>query len=426
MNYILCLHRWAGTQALYDQYTLADETIIRAICTSEAVASLPQKRCESYAVVPSMDDNEGVLNAAKKIVAEFGPPKLVVGLNEGDLINAANIRELYCLPGDNVTWAARFRDKVKMNNIAEGQDAFPILSAATVISTEQVHDFANKHGYPVVVKPKFGTASRGVRVIRNKNDFAGGRKHLATEPMMVQAYCDAPTLHIDGWWDGEQLVVATASRYLNNCMQFGPSKPLGSVELANGDEEDQILLKVGKLLAVFSPRREMVFHLELFDCEHELLFLEIAARVGGAEIPFVWRDVHRIDLVGIAWEIQVGKSTGIRDAARLAATNGHLHASERGGWVIGSAPSSGVVAAESVYWSMESNPKNRASGVYEGAGSRVRLRGGDHANLVRDAQICISELSVPDMSQSSCEVVKALSIADSYPVSAANCAKPEP
>lgn len=42
--------------------------------------------------------------------------------------------------------------------------------------------------------------------------------------------------------------------------------------------------------------RPMVFHLELFsdDSAGRTIFLEIGARVGGAEVPYLWREVHAV------------------------------------------------------------------------------------------------------------------------------------
>jgi hypothetical protein len=118
--------------------------------------------------------------------------------------------------------------------------------------------------------------------------------------MIVQLYCPAPILHVDGWWDGERIVGVAASRYFNSCADFGPDNPLGSVELEEGEDEQRIARRVGQLPMAFAPAREIVFHLELFDQGNELLFLDIGARVGGAEIPFLWREVRNIDLLGIA------------------------------------------------------------------------------------------------------------------------------
>jgi hypothetical protein len=59
-----------------------------------------------------------------------------------------------------------------------------------------------------------------------------------------------------------------------------------------------------------------VFHIEVFvgtrpDGSLRLTFLEAGARVGGAEIPFVWREVHGIDLMAAAADIQLGRTPAL-------------------------------------------------------------------------------------------------------------------
>ncbi|WP_321816604.1 MULTISPECIES: biotin carboxylase [unclassified Paraburkholderia] len=392
MTYVLCLHRWVGYQATYDQYELPANTRIRAICTPESVRSLPGKLLESYSTLPSLDDATAVMAEAEHLVALHGKPVLVVALNEGDLLNAASIRERWGIRGDDLAWTHRFRDKLAMLEVAARQSAIGVLTAVPADSRELAEQMAAEHGYPLVLKPRYGTASRGVRILRDAADL-----HAALldqiEPMMIQRFCGDPILHVDGWWDGTQIVVVTASRYANNCAGFGPESPLGSIELGEGRDEDRIRARVGELLAAFAPEREIVFHLELFDKGDALHFLEIGARVGGAEIPFLWREVRNIDLVGIAWEIQTGVSTRYRDHARRFSRSGRPVHPERGAWVIARRASDPCTDAETVYWSQPRDPGFAASGVYEGSGTRLRLRSFDCHALERDVKAIFEHLS---------------------------------
>ncbi|MFS2071970.1 acetyl-CoA carboxylase biotin carboxylase subunit family protein [Pseudomonas sp. CT11-2] len=391
MKYVLCLHRWVGSQALYDRYELPAGMQIRAICTPESCASLPSERLASSSVLVSLDDAEAVMAEAERLVEQHGVPALVVALNEGDLLNAASIRERWQVPGDLVAWTERFRDKLTMLEVAGRQSSIGVLPASPADSREAVERLAAEHGYPLVLKPRYGTASRGVKFLRGPRDLDQIRQ--ATEPMMVQACCAAPILHVDGWWDGQRIVVVTASRYVNSCADFGPDSPLGSIELEEGDDERRIAGRVEQLLAVFAPEREIVFHLELFDLDDKLLFLEIGARVGGAEIPFLWREVRDIDLLGIAWEIQTGASTRYRDLARSLSKEGRPLHRERGAWVIARRNSSPREGLGTLYWAQPQNLDRFASGVYEGAGTRLRLRSFDRPALVRDVGKIFEQLS---------------------------------
>ena len=231
-----------------------------------------------------------------------------------------------------------------------------------------------------------------MKILRDRGDIQD-LEDTQPEPMIVQVHCAAPMLHVDGWWDGRRIVVATVSRYINNCADFGSDNPLGSIELEESDNEQRIANSVAQLLETFAPHREIVFHLEMFDKGNRLLFLEIAARVGGAEIPFIWREVRGIDLVGIAWELQTGASTHYRDLARNLSRNGRPLRSERGAWVIVRRSSTLRDNLETLYWSQSQSLGPRASGVYEGARTRFRLRSFQYSALEQDVAMIFDQLS---------------------------------
>ncbi|GAA0564409.1 acetyl-CoA carboxylase biotin carboxylase subunit family protein [Halomonas salifodinae] len=391
MSYVLCFHRWAGAQAIYDNYPLPSGLMIRALCTPESVPSLPQERLASFSTIDSMDDPVAVHKEIERIIGQHGIPTLVVALNEGDLLSAASVREQYGLRGDHRTWAEQFRDKLMMADIASRQNSISVLPTVGVDSVESIELIANEFGYPLVIKPRYGTASRGVRILRCPEDIQG-KEMIYSEPMIAQVYCSSPIIHVDGWWDGQRIVVATASTYVNNCAEYGPYSPLGSIELPAGSDEDEIVNSASELLGVFSPKKEIVFHLELFDTGEELVFLEIGARVGGAEIPFIWRDIRGIDLLGIAWELQVFESTRYRDMARKNSYDGRPIYGERGAWLISHSKCTIDCEVLSLYWSRPENSLS-ASGIYEGAKTRLRLRNTQRLELEKDMCKLIGKLS---------------------------------
>ncbi|WP_342650191.1 biotin carboxylase [Pseudomonas sp. REB1044] len=392
MSYVLCLHRWVGRQALYERYGLEPGMQIRAICTAESAQSLPGDRLASISTLESLDDATAVMAEAQRLIELHGVPHRVVALNEGDLLNAAAIRERWGVPGDPCAWIERFRDKLTMLEVAARQAAIAILPAVSAEDPQAVQRLLAEHGYPLVLKPRCGTASRGVRILRQAQDLRLLQAPHA-EPMMVQAFCAAPILHVDGWWDGERIVVLTASRYVNSCADFGPDSALGSIELDADEHERAIAEQVAALLAVFAGQREIVFHLELFDDGQTLRFLEIGARVGGAEIPFLWREVRDIDLVGIAWELQTEACSRQRDHARTRSRDGRPLHGERGAWVIGRRESPLRTELGTLYWAQEALPAGVPSGVYEGARTRLRLRSFDRPALVRDVERIFEHLA---------------------------------
>ncbi|MBT2772732.1 hypothetical protein J7J47_10880 [Halomonas sp. ISL-60] len=392
MSYVLCFHRWVGAQALYDSYSLPDGLMIRVICTPESTASLPKERLASFSIVDTLDDQVTVQKEVEKTIKKYGIPILVVALNEGDLLTAASVREQFGLLGDHTAWIEKFRDKLKMVDIASRQCSIKVLSASAVDSVDSIKNIARVFGYPLVLKPRYGTASKGVRLVYSDDDIFFDEAEFS-EPMMAQVYCSAPILHVDGWWDGQRVIVATTSTYINSCADFGPDSPLGSIEISSASYEDRVINAVSDLMDVFSPQQEVVFHLELFDSGDDLVFLEIGARAGGAEIPFIWREIREIDLVGIAWELQTFSSTWFRDIAKQNSLNGRPISTERGAWIIANSANLIDESISSLYWSL---PQNflAASGVYEGAKTRLRFRDFKYLDLKENVHRVMNKISI--------------------------------
>jgi biotin carboxylase len=160
----------------------------------------------------------------------------------------------------------------------------------------------------VVVKPRRGSASQGVRVVGGP---AEAEALTVDRPSVAQVFLPDQTYHVDGVFDGERLAVWRASRYVNDCLSFTTGAPLGSVEL----DDPRLLAPLGafaeRALAALSGD-VYAFHLELFvddpgeGAEPVITFLEVGRRVGGAEIPFLWREVHGIDLLAVEWALESG------------------------------------------------------------------------------------------------------------------------
>jgi biotin carboxylase len=219
----------------------------------------------------------------------------------------AQLRQEWQCPGPLPHDLLVFRDKgVMCQAIRQANLAVPAFAEAH--NADAVRDFAAAHGWPVIVKPRIGSSSAGVVRLNGPVDLAGVR--FDAEPLLVQAYCADPIYHVDGVFDGVDLVTFRASRYLNNCLGFRNGSVLGSVEEDDPGLHRTIGEEAARFLAALSDA-PTVFHLEVFvgaDAQSRPMctFLEVGARTGGAEIPFVWREVHGYDLMEVATRIQLG------------------------------------------------------------------------------------------------------------------------
>lgn len=307
-GHILVIHRWRDRHALYERYIDHDADRVTYVTTELGMPSVP-RAAAAVQTVPSTDDFTTVISSVDRLAARYGRPDRVIALNEGDLDTAALVRECLGCDGQDTAELARFRDKRVMAKVIEAAGV-PAPASADAWDEAVIREFAGVHGWPVIVKPRKGTASRGVVRLDSEADLVR-LADLSVEPRLVQEFCGDAIYHIDGLWTGDRLGPWRASRYLNTCVDFTQGRALGSVEV----DDPGILSALGEFTAGVAgalSTEPWVFHLEAFvgtrpDGRHRLAFLEAGYRVGGAEIPFLWREVHGIDLMHAAVDIQLGR-----------------------------------------------------------------------------------------------------------------------
>jgi len=238
--------------------------------------------------------------------------------------------------------------------------------------------FAAQQSYPLILKPIIGAASRGVHAVLSRTALVQLLHSIDISDYQCEEYIAGTVLHVDGIASCGEIGYLVASRYINNCLAYNSGVPLGSVFI----DEDALTARIRS----FTQRvlttlglTEGAFHLELILSEtDELVFLELNARVGGAEITFLMRDLFGIDLVG-AW-VQLQLSGEYRIPAANTCT-------DVGGWLLVPEPADipcEVVACASLkdvipclYKEILPAPGHRfyGDGGYENISGRFRFHG---------------------------------------------------
>ena len=387
-QHIVMINRWQERYAEYGRYLDHKRYQVSYVTTAVGLASVPPV-AGATVLVDATDDLAAVRAAVRDLAVRYGAPAAVVALKEDDLLVGAELRqEWQCPGGPRPHDLLVFRDKGAMcQAIHEAGLAVPAFAEAH--DADAVRGFAADHGWPVIVKPRIGSSSAGVLRLEGPADLAA--VCFDAEPLLVQAYCADPIYQVDGVFDGSDVVTYRGSRYLNTCLGFRSGSVLGSVE-----EDDPVLHRaIGEAAARFLAALSdapTVFHLEIFvgaDAQSRpaCTFLEVGARTGGAEIPFVWRELHGYDLMEAAMRTQLGWD--IPSVRSAGPGTGAV-----GGWLLVPAPASrpcritvatpmvGRVPgpyAESVLRPGQVLPA--ADAYYEHVGGRFRFRGSTSAEV---------------------------------------------
>ncbi len=225
----------------------------------------------------------GAVELAAWELAERVRPDVVVARSECDVLRAARLRELFAVPGQDLASALAFRDKVLMKTLARA-GGVPVPPFAPAPTALDVLGFARDHGYPVVLKPAFGSGSAGTQVLRDPTDLAAALRAGLPERAMVEAFVPGGMCVVDGLVCGGEVVAAFASRYLNDCLSYHSGAHLGSAQITRDDPLATRLMDFARRVLDALPTPECTtFHLEVFRTRaDELVLCEIASRTGGA------------------------------------------------------------------------------------------------------------------------------------------------
>ncbi|WP_283139391.1 ATP-grasp domain-containing protein [Rhizohabitans arisaemae] len=325
-DHVIVIHRWSDRYADYASYVDHEACRVSYVTSERAAGSLPEQ-ATAVRTVRSTEDGKEVRAAVASLVEEFGWPARIVALHEVDLDLAAELRGELGVPGETLSELAPFRDKLLMARRLAAAGV-PVPATEPAPDHAAVAAFAAVHGWPVLVKPVRGTASAGVTRLGSPEEL-DAYVFPREKPMLVQPYLPHDILHVDGVATGTGLGAWRASRYLNTCLEFTEGTALGSVEL----DDPRLTQAIGGFTAGVVRALSAgpwVFHLELFLSgtpeEPELQVLEVGARAGGAEVPFLWQEVHGVDLMAAAFALQMGEP--LPDACRTGL------GAEHGGWLL--------------------------------------------------------------------------------------------
>jgi hypothetical protein len=224
-----------------------------------------------------------------------------------------------------------FRDKYVMSRAVQ-QAGLPVPAFAAAPDPDAVREFARAHGWPVIVKPRVGSSSAGVVKLDSPADLV--EVDFGAQALLVQEFRPEQIHHVDGVFDGMNVLTFRASYYLNTCLGFRTGDYLGSVEVDDPEVNAAIGAATQAYMAVLTSS-PTVFHLEMFVGRDDsgtprCQFLEVGARTGGAEIPFVWREIHGYDLMAAACRIQLSQTVPPVPPARAD--------DQVGGWLLVPAP----------------------------------------------------------------------------------------
>ncbi len=240
----------------------------------------------------------------------------ILSVTEADVIRAAWVREQLSLPGQRLTSAAAFRDKLLMKTLAaDAGIATPPMQG--LASPADLLNFCDQHGFPVVVKPVDGGGSVGTRVLAGEADVSDFLRDAppalnANRPgcrWMVEKWVNGDFFTIDGLMAGGRVLQLWPSRTTANLLAVNGPSPLLSAMLPPRDPlTSRIRSFVAGVVASLPATEEITaLHAEVFHTPDDRLVLcEIACRPGGCGHVPVYEHALGVNLYAASLRGQAG------------------------------------------------------------------------------------------------------------------------
>ncbi|MFJ1897752.1 MULTISPECIES: acetyl-CoA carboxylase biotin carboxylase subunit family protein [unclassified Streptomyces] len=322
-RHVLILNRWANSFAEYHRYLDHTTDRIAYLTTAAGRQPLDGELAESIRVVSDLTDTAEVLAQTARLIGLYGPFTHVLALSEFDLEAAGEIRSHFSIPGRGPAEVAAVRDKVVMKGLVAAA-GLRVPEFRETPTADAVREFAARHGYPFVLKPRAGADSQGVHVVSSEDRLAALLDGAELSDAQCEEFIDGVLYQIDGVVKGGELLTSRAWRCGASCLDFATGTAFSSV--ANDDPEfEQRVTAFAERVCAALALTDDVFHLEVFrTAGDDLVFLEIGARAGGGQVRYVWEEVYGIDLVAASALVQLGEELRIEPMDLAGPVAGYL------------------------------------------------------------------------------------------------------
>ncbi|MEY9941983.1 acetyl-CoA carboxylase biotin carboxylase subunit family protein [Streptacidiphilus sp. MAP5-3] len=233
-------------------------------------ADLPARRIE-------LDAHEDLVGGVTRRTSPADGYQKVLSLSEFGILQAWQVRQHLGLDGPSLRQLERVRDKVAMKEaLAESGIRYPRFVAAPPPCGPLPWSGRT------VVKPRQGASSEGVTIHDTAREALVAYRRLENpKDYQLEEYVEGAILHADGLVGEGRLLELVVSRYVNRPVDFAAGEPLGSYQLPQDERHFAFAAQVVEALEI----AEGAIHLEMFETEQgELVFLEVANRMGGAGV----------------------------------------------------------------------------------------------------------------------------------------------
>ncbi len=224
----------------------------------------------------------------------------IVPLDDYDVETAAALREHLRLPGLGETGARYFRDKLAMRTQAAAH-GIPVPPFTPVFSYDRLRDYMARVPPPWVLKPRSEAGAMGIRTMHSAEELWRRLDELgdAQSFFNLEQFIPGEIYHVDSLVYDGRVLFAQPHKYARPPMTVAHDGGVFvSRTLPDGEEARAILELNARLLLAFGLERGATHAEFIRGQDGQYYFLEVAARVGGANIEQLVEAASGLNLWG--------------------------------------------------------------------------------------------------------------------------------
>jgi carbamoylphosphate synthase large subunit len=276
-----------------------------------------------YERIPSVTDVEALTRAVRWVQDKLWVDRLEATI-EAHTMAAAQVREACTIPGTSVRTAWLCRDKPSMKE-ALREVGVPTAASAAVDSAAGAHQFAERVGFPLILKPRSGAGASGTVRVDSAGEldqalgvFGGqGVASIAVEEFVEGHEGFYDTIAIDG-----QVALDFASHYYPNVLEAMRARWISpqfvSTNRIDSAPEYGELRDMGRRVIAALGIGTSATHMEWFFGPKGLRFSEIGCRPPGVGAWDLYSAGNDIDLYRAWADAIVHGGTGATPSRRYA------------------------------------------------------------------------------------------------------------
>jgi hypothetical protein len=253
-----------------------------------------------YEEVGSVCDEGAVLNALKFVQSKKHVDRIEATV-EAHIMPIAKVREAAGIPGTSVKTAFLCRDKPAMKQVLR-EGGIPCAQSTAVGSAAEALEFAERVGFPLILKPRDGAGASGATRVDNRSELVAalGQLGIDRRSVAIEEFIEGHEGFYDTLSIGGEIAHDFATHYYPNVLEAMRTRWISPqfiatnrIDSAPAYQEVKVLgAKVVKLLGIETSAT----HMEWFYGPKGLKFSEIGCRPPGVRAWDLYNVANDMDL----------------------------------------------------------------------------------------------------------------------------------